>query len=182
MIHSYIHVYIDFVVQLGIASDPDQTTKWETVIPDDPVLQSNLYGYVSFATSGPDTRTGQIFINTNDNAGLDDQGFSPFAKVIQGMDIVETLYNPTPFSAGGADQTSLSNMGNAWLLEEFPMVDLIKSTTFSTEKPGAAAPAAVAPAAAAQAGSGGTSSAATLWISRMVWSVTGATVIAAVLL
>jgi peptidyl-prolyl cis-trans isomerase A (cyclophilin A) len=125
----------EFVVQFGIASEPNETEKWETTIPDDPVLQSNTYGYVSFATSGADTRTTQIFINLADNSGLDDQGFSPFAKVIQGMDVVENmLYNPTPYDDGGVDQTSLSQMGNAWLLQEYPDVDLIKSTAFGTEK------------------------------------------------
>ena len=47
---------------------------------------------ITFATAGPNTRTTQVFINFGDNAGLDGQGFSPFGKVVSGMEVVDTLY------------------------------------------------------------------------------------------
>ena len=89
------------MVQFGIASQPSETKKWNTAIPDDPVLKSNIPGTVTFATAGPDTRTAQIFINTVDNSRLDADGFSPFAEVISGMDAVLAIYNPTPDSSNG---------------------------------------------------------------------------------
>eukprot|EP00532_Pseudo-nitzschia_australis_P000528 CAMPEP_0168195144 /NCGR_PEP_ID=MMETSP0139_2-20121125/19669_1 /TAXON_ID=44445 /ORGANISM="Pseudo-nitzschia australis, Strain 10249 10 AB" /LENGTH=306 /DNA_ID=CAMNT_0008118919 /DNA_START=203 /DNA_END=1123 /DNA_ORIENTATION=+ len=117
----------NFVVQLGIASDPFQTAKWDTPIPDDPVLEgvSNTVGMVSFATSGPDTRTTQIFVNTVDNARLDEMGFAPFARVVQGMDEVflsDLLYVADPVP----DQQTYEIEGNTWILEEYQEIDIIK--------------------------------------------------------
>ena len=41
--------------------------------------QSNKRGYVTFAKTGaPNSRSTQVFINFDDNAGLDAQGFAPF--------------------------------------------------------------------------------------------------------
>jgi hypothetical protein len=34
-------------VQFGIAALPEETAKWDTPIPDDPVLESNTYGTVT---------------------------------------------------------------------------------------------------------------------------------------
>jgi peptidyl-prolyl cis-trans isomerase A (cyclophilin A) len=102
----------DFVVQLGIASQPQETSKWDVVIPDDPVLQSNLQGFVSFATAGASTRTTQIFINMNDNPSLDKDGFSPFARVIEGMEVIKALHNPTPGDPYGASQDLYTARGN----------------------------------------------------------------------
>lgn len=114
------------MVQFGIASDPDETIKWNTSFSDDPVLQSNTYGYVSYATDGPDTRTTQIFINLANNSRLDADGFSPFAKVVSGMDTVLAIYNPTPGNRDGIDQGNYTEYGNAYILEYYPSTDLIK--------------------------------------------------------
>lgn len=63
----------NFVVQFGINSDPEVQESWSSLGPiqDDPVMASNVRGSVTFATSGPNSRTTQIFINTNDNTFLD---------------------------------------------------------------------------------------------------------------
>lgn len=73
------------MAQTGIQGDPQEHNKWKhRVIIDDPVLQSNTRGRVTFATSGKNTRTTQIFFNFGDNSYLDKQGFSPFGEVIKG--------------------------------------------------------------------------------------------------
>ena len=86
------HLNTGFAVQFGLASNPIQTEKWKAEIPDDPVVQSNLYGYVSFAQTGePNSCGSQIFINIHDNPNLDMSGYTPFARVISGMDVVEII-------------------------------------------------------------------------------------------
>jgi peptidyl-prolyl cis-trans isomerase A (cyclophilin A) len=126
---AFFRVVPGFVVQFGLASNPMQTEKWNTEILDDPVVRSNLYSYVSFAQTGePNSRGSQIFINIGDNPDLDKSGFAPFARVVSGMDIVENIYNPTPYSSNGLDQTKISNLGNEWILTEYPDVDIITDT------------------------------------------------------
>jgi peptidyl-prolyl cis-trans isomerase A (cyclophilin A) len=125
---AFFRVVPDFVVQFGIAAIPEETAKWDTTIPDDPVLVSNLKGTVSFATAGPDTRTTQLFINYVDNSQLDASGFAPFALVQSGMETALAITNPTPGNSNGINQLLYTKKGNEWLLEEYPMTNLITSS------------------------------------------------------
>ncbi|CAK0865212.1 unnamed protein product [Prorocentrum cordatum] len=81
-----------FMAQFGIPAEAEQYSKWSSMIKDDPVKESNTRGRLSFAMRGPDTRSCQLFINFGDNSSLDSQGFSPFAEVIEGMDVVDTIF------------------------------------------------------------------------------------------
>lgn len=110
----------NFVVQFGINADPtvQQMYRGNTAnIQDDPVKMSNKQGTVTFATSGPNTRSTQIFINLNDNANLDGMGFSPFGKVVSDMGVVQKCfagYGEQP------DQSQIQMSGNGYLKKEFP--------------------------------------------------------------
>ena len=126
----FFRVIDGFMVQFGISGNPDLSAVWrEANIPDDPVKESNQRGMVSFATAGPGTRTTQVFINFGDNAGLDGQGFSPFGKVVSGMDVVDVLYGGygegSP-SGHGPNQSIVQSLGNAYLGKAFPKLDFIQ--------------------------------------------------------
>ncbi|MCA8996456.1 MAG: peptidylprolyl isomerase, partial [Planctomycetaceae bacterium] len=85
----FFRVIEGFMVQFGINADPKVSADWRVkTIPDDKVTKSNTRGMITFATSGPNSRTSQVFINFGNNSFLDSQGFSPFGKVVEGMDVV----------------------------------------------------------------------------------------------
>ena len=120
--------------QFGIAGDSAVAQKWRTAsFPDDPVKASNTRGTFAFAMTGPDTRTTQIYINTSDQLQQDAQGFSTFGKVVEGMDVVDKLYNGYGEKSGSGmragRQGKLFEEGNAYLDREFPLLDrLIRAT------------------------------------------------------
>ncbi|MGA8011424.1 MAG: peptidylprolyl isomerase [Candidatus Acidiferrales bacterium] len=114
-----------FMVQFGLSADPEVNKVWHNAnIKDDPGKQSNAPGMITFATAGPNTRTTQLFINFGNNTFLDSQGFSPFGKVISGMDVVQKLYSGY---GERPDQGSITNQGKAYLDKNFPNLDSIKS-------------------------------------------------------
>jgi cyclophilin family peptidyl-prolyl cis-trans isomerase len=112
-----------FVAQFGIHGDPAVQRMWgNQVFDDDPVLESNLRGTMSFASAGPNTRTTQIFINYGDNSRLDDMGFSPFGIVSAGIESADAFnsdYGETP------DQVEITSGGNDYLDTTFPNLDSI---------------------------------------------------------
>jgi peptidyl-prolyl cis-trans isomerase A (cyclophilin A) len=126
----FFRVISGFMAQVGINGDPKVATVWRTqAIRDDPVKQSNLRGFVSFAMSGPNTRTSQLFINYGDNSRLDRLGFSPIGRVIAGMDIVDQFYSGYGEGAPrgkGPDQARIQREGNEYLHREFPQLDYVK--------------------------------------------------------
>ena len=127
---AFFRVVPSFVVQWGIAALPEETKKWDEPIQDDPVLVSNLPGTVTYAaTSQPNSRTTQIFINYVDNSALDSQGFAPFARVVSGMATAEAIINPTPGDSNGISQPKYTYGGNEWLLPHYPNVSLVTTAT-----------------------------------------------------
>lgn len=121
----FFRVVPNFVVQWGLPPDPKVARAWEPArIQDDPVKQTNARGMMTYAKSGPNTRTTQIFVSTKDNTGLDGQGFPPFAKVIDGMSVVDALtaeYGEQP------QQGRIQAEGNEYLNKDFPNLDFVKS-------------------------------------------------------
>ena len=73
----------------------------------------------------PNSRTTQLFINLGDNARLDQDGFSPFGRVVEGMDIVDRInaeYGGKPSNR----QTLIERHGNKYLNRRFPNLDYVK--------------------------------------------------------
>jgi peptidyl-prolyl cis-trans isomerase A (cyclophilin A) len=135
---SFFRVVPGFVVQFGIPAKPAIGRAWaHAEIKDDPATQHNLPGYVTYAaTAAPNSRSTQVFVNLRDNSSsLDQQGFAPFGKVVEGMDVVEKLYGG--YGENGPDQERLTNEGKPYVDKNFPQLDSIKSAVIL--KPPAAA-------------------------------------------
>jgi len=127
---AFFRVVPKFVVQFGLSGSPPMNQQWEDrVIVDDPVTQSNLKGTLSFASAGPNTRTTQVFINTVDNPRLDGMGFAPLARVVQGMDTVNRIFNPTPTDPMGVDQDAYATRGQEWIEKQYPGINSIVKAT-----------------------------------------------------
>jgi peptidyl-prolyl cis-trans isomerase A (cyclophilin A) len=128
-----------FVVQFGLNGDAKVNKRWSEIpIKDDPPKVSNKMGTVTFATSGPDSRSTQVFINIGDNSRLDDQGFTPFGEVTQGMESVQNFYmdyGEGPPSGTGPDQAAIADNGNPYLEEHFPKLDYIKTARILPSTP-----------------------------------------------
>lgn len=129
----------NFVAQFGIHNDSIITNAWNQIkVLDEPVVENNLKGTISFARSTPGTRTSQIFINLIDNTRLDTldyskvKGFPVVAKVTKGMNVVDSFYN-----GYGAEldnkQDSIHDLGNIYLKKNYPNLDYIIKA-YVTEK------------------------------------------------
>ena len=126
----FFRVVPGFVVQWGMSGDPALTSQWRSAgISDDPVAESNTRGRITFAaTSQPNSRTTQVFINFGDNTNLDGMGFAPFGEVVEGMEVVDAInaeYREQP------DQGQIGARGNEYLIETFPNLDYIDKASIA---------------------------------------------------
>lgn len=127
-----------FVAQFGFSGDPLLDSLWrELPLEDEPVVGSNTRGMVSFARSGPMTRSYTLFINLDDNSRLDAaaaggvEGYPPIGVVESDVAIVEGFYSAYDI-AGGA-QDSIRLQGNDYLRRAYPQLDSIIGTRIVTE-------------------------------------------------
>jgi cyclophilin family peptidyl-prolyl cis-trans isomerase len=121
-------------VQFGISGNPALAKKWRDATFADEVpgkRKSNVRGTVAFAFAVPDGRSTQVFINLADNLRLDAEGFAPFGRVVEGMDVAAALYGGYGESSGGGirggKQQPLFEGGNAWVDAHFPLLDSLLS-------------------------------------------------------
>ena len=152
---SLFRVVSGFVVQFGINPTPAVNAAWEkATLMDEPPQpgNTNAIATLTFAkTQVPNSRTTQVFINLKDNNFLDAMGFTPFGKVVEGMDVIGKLYS------GYADQPTnlqdaISKQGTAFLKSKFPETDYITKAVIVPPAPATPAPSAAgskSPAAAA---------------------------------
>ena len=123
-------IRVGMFAQFGLSGDPAVNAVWyERTIPDDPPGQQHLRGRVFFAMRGPDDRTTQAVISLQDNPDYYEQGFVPFGEIVEGMDVVDSLYAAYGESAGGGmrggNQGRIVTEGNAHLDADFPLLDRI---------------------------------------------------------
>lgn len=123
----------NFVAQFGISDDEPTNRFWDPKkILDEPLQYKNLRGIIAYARGGPNTRTTQLFINMVDNPKNDTtirlgiKGFTPIAKVIKGMDVVNT-FNDRYGRSTVPQQDSIYKYGNRYFEKRFPGLDKIIS-------------------------------------------------------
>lgn len=130
----FFRVLPGFIAQFGVHKDFKVHDVWrENFIPDDPRKQDNKRGTLAFAMSGPDTRATEIFINLADNPMLDDQGFVPFARIVEGMDVPGKFYSgygELGPEGKGPESGRIEVEANEYLVPRFPKLDYIKRATF----------------------------------------------------
>ncbi len=134
----FYRVVPNFVVQFGNI-DTTITKKWEKFkVSDEPVIKSNLKGYVSFARGGKETRGNDLFININDNQRLDTVryenvvGFPVLGSVLNGMDVVESFYSEYGNKTMDVYDSLSSNRKK--YLHLFPKLDSIKKAYILKDK------------------------------------------------
>jgi len=108
-----------FVVQCGGFTRSDDG---ESLVPTEPTRdpveseadngQSNQPGFIAMALGGgdPDSGTTQFFVNLTDNAFLDDQQFTVFGEVADGMDIIDAMTEVETGSATIQDGATLEDV------------------------------------------------------------------------
>ena len=125
---AFFRVIPGFMAQAGIHGRPGISHAWhDATIEDDPVVQHNTRGFVSFATAGPNTRTTQFFVNFADNSRLDASGFSPFGHVrdMTAVDRLESRFGEGAPNGIGPDQARIQREGNGYLRASFDGLDYI---------------------------------------------------------
>lgn len=128
---AFFRVLPGYIAQFGISGDPTIAASWkERLFPDDTTAhQSNLRGRISFANAGPHTRNTQLFINLGDHPSFD-QNYAPFGEVVEGMNVVDSLwsgYGDAAPTGQGPMQSRLFAEGNRYLMREFPKLDYVKT-------------------------------------------------------
>lgn len=127
----FFRVLPGYIAQFGINGDPRIAASWrQRLFPDDTVPhQSNLRGRITFANAGPNTRNTQLFIDLRNNPNLD-QNYAPIGEIVEGMNVVDSLWNgygDGPPGGRGPDQSRLFSEGNQYLVKEFPKLDYVKT-------------------------------------------------------
>ncbi len=130
---SLFRVEPDFVVQFGISDTRAVNRFWDRrKLDDEPAKHKNEKGVMAFARGGSNDRATQLFINTANNPLLDTivrlgrRGYTPVARVIQGMDVVARFYGKYRRSTL-AIQDSVYKYGNSYLEKYYPGLDRILS-------------------------------------------------------
>jgi len=117
--------------QFGIHGDPAIARTWRSqTMADDPFKESNVRGTVAFAFAVPNGRTTQVFFNLRDNREAHDkEPFTPFGRVVAGLDVVDAFnaeHGEGPGGIRAGKQDAFFDGGNAWLDRQFPRLDVIR--------------------------------------------------------
>lgn len=128
-----------FLVQFGVVHEGDPRHKKYQAIEDDPLRGIPIQeGMICFAASGPATRTATIciFLDSFDQLGKQPWE-TPIGKVdVESMPVLRSIftgYGDMPQCEGtGPDPIELQAKGPAYILEQFPRLDIVKSASWSS--------------------------------------------------
>jgi len=126
----FYRVVPGFVAQFG-GADTVANQAWQKhVVGDEPVRKGNTRGTLSFARSGKDSRSNDLYINLADNQRLDTlaysgvQGFPAFGWVTSGMPVVDSLYGG--YSERTLEQLDMMYRDRRQFIRMFPRLDQIR--------------------------------------------------------
>lgn len=146
----FFRVLPGYVAQFGISADPALNRRWvycdderaeavantcQPPLPDEPRLESNQRGTISFASSGKNSRRTQVFVNLANNGGppnfLDAQNFVPFARIVERSSGGDTGASFSPKKLNGeyggkVNQGKAAYYGGEYFRAVFPRLSVIK--------------------------------------------------------
>jgi peptidyl-prolyl cis-trans isomerase A (cyclophilin A) len=122
------------LAQFGLNTLPEDKQWLAAVMRDEPVRQSNRRGTVVFSAPSAHMRSTSVIITLRDNVENDVKGFSPFGKVIFGMDVVDSLYSgygELAPAGKGPNMAELTSVGISYLTSNFPNLDYIREAVLT---------------------------------------------------
>ena len=136
----FFRVIYGFIAQFGIAADPAAANLWGSrTLPADSVREHNVRGTLAYAQFKPTDRTTNVFINMRDNPNLDTLKFAPIGRVVQGMEVVDSLYanyGELPISDPPlGNPKRLYAETNRYLDEKYPKLDRLIKITIRPDTP-----------------------------------------------
>jgi peptidyl-prolyl cis-trans isomerase A (cyclophilin A) len=114
--------------EFGIHGNPEVSAAWrEASLRDEPPRQPNDRGNIAFAKSRPHSRWAPLVVHLKNNRDLDQVGYVPIGRVIQGMSVLDSLSKAQREGAKRPDPVKLETGGDAYLKASFPQVDYVTS-------------------------------------------------------
>jgi homoserine O-acetyltransferase len=132
-----------YIAQWGINGNPAVNAVWkDQPIADDRPRSHNVRGTFAFAQLPPvhsSTRSTEIYVNLRDNPRSDAEPFTVLGTVVEGMNVLDSLYSGYGEKSGGGvrqgKQGPLQAGGNAYMDREYPRLDRILKVTVTTVEP-----------------------------------------------
>jgi peptidyl-prolyl cis-trans isomerase A (cyclophilin A) len=117
-------------LQFGISNDSATNAFWERhPIADEPVIQKNTAGTISFATAGPNTRNSSVYFNKIDNPKLDTikggMAFPSFGRIVSGDSLLAKFENKYVDSVVFKHWDSMTVKGNTYTDKVLPGLEQI---------------------------------------------------------
>ena len=130
----------NYIAQFGLHGSPAVNAAWkDRYLKDDAPRSHNVRGTFGFSFKAiKDTRNTQIYINLADNFKNDVEAFTLLGTVVEGMNVVDSLYSGYGENSGSGvrqgKQGPLAEGGSAFMDREFPLLDHIRRVTVESVK------------------------------------------------